>query len=155
MRAVYPRHTYCLEPDPRESPALHVSCGVWRLLLNYLFTMLVRTLFFAFPALAIATSGHAQGPATSEPSAPPAKPALIRSSRKLVSTQSVATAKTPVGTPSESPSPPATVAPPQRKAGPGRQPVPDQDTVSWLQIFLDENCESHDNGLFSVGTKQC
>jgi lipoprotein-anchoring transpeptidase ErfK/SrfK len=35
-------------------------------------------------------------------------------------------------------SPPATVAPPQRKAGPGGQPVPDQDTVSRLQIFLDE-----------------
>jgi Putative peptidoglycan binding domain len=101
--------------------------------------MLVRTLFFAFPALAIATSGHAQGPATSEPSAPPAKPALIRSSRKLVSTQSVASAKTPVGTPSESPSPPATVAPPQRNAGPAGQPVPDQDTVSRLQIFLDEH----------------
>src|SRR5260370_41503021 len=95
MRAVYPRHTYCLEPDPRESPALHVSCGVWRLLLNYLFTMLIRTLFFALPALAIAISGYTQVPAT--------------------------------------------VAPPQRNAGPGGQPVPDQDTVSRLQIFLDEH----------------
>ena len=78
-------------------------------------------------------------PATPEPSAPPANPAPIRSSRKLVPAQSVAAAKTPVGTPSESPSPPATVAPPQRKAGPGGQPVPDQDTVSRLQIFLDEH----------------
>jgi lipoprotein-anchoring transpeptidase ErfK/SrfK len=57
----------------------------------------------------------------------------------LVPAQSVAAAKTPVGTPSESPSPPATVVPPQRKAGPGGQPVPDQDTVSRLQIFLDEH----------------
>src|ERR1700692_500017 len=88
MRAVYPRHTYWLEPDPRESPALHVSCGVWRLLLNYLFTMLIRTLFFALPALAIATSGYAQVP---------------------------------------------------DRGGPGGQPVPDPDTVSRLQIFLDEH----------------
>ena len=35
--------------------------------------------------------------------------------------------------------PAATVAPPQRNAGPGGQPVPDQDTVSRLQIFLDEH----------------
>src|SRR5258707_10619162 len=95
--------------------------------------MLVRTLFFAFPALAIATSGHAQGPATSEPSAPPAKPALIRSSRKLVSTQNVATAKTPVGTSSESPSPPSTLAPPQLNAGPAGPPVPRQDTRNRLR----------------------
>src|SRR4029077_21039192 len=120
MRAVYPRHTHCLEPDPRESPTLHVSCGLWRLLLNYLFTMLIRTLFFALPALAIATSGYAQEPAT------PANPAAIRSSRKLVPAQGVAAAKPPVGTPSESPSPSATVAPPRS----GGQPVPDQDTVS-------------------------
>ena len=36
--------------------------------------MLIRALFFALPALAIATSGYAQVPATPEPSAPPAKP---------------------------------------------------------------------------------
>ena len=101
--------------------------------------MLIRTLFFALPALAIATSGYAQVPATPEPSAPPANPTPIRSSRKLVPAQIVAAAKTTVGTPSESPSPPATVAPPQRNAGPGGQPVPDQDTVSRLQIFLDEH----------------
>jgi lipoprotein-anchoring transpeptidase ErfK/SrfK len=95
--------------------------------------MLIRTLFFALPALAIATSGYAQVPAT------PANPTPIRSSRKLVPAQSVAAARTPVGTPSESPNPPATVAPAQRKAGPGGQPVPDQDTVSRLQIFLDEH----------------
>ena len=34
---------------------------------------------------------------------------------------------------------PATVAPPQRYGGPGGQPVPAQDTVSRLQIFLDEH----------------
>src|SRR5271165_4556993 len=94
MRGFYPRHTYCLEPDPRESPALHVSCALWRLLLNYLFTMLIRTLFFALPAFAIAISGYAQVPST--------------------------------------------VARPQRNGGPGGQPVPDQDTVSRLQMILDE-----------------
>src|SRR5271166_1207385 len=57
--------------------------------------MLIRTLFFALPALAIAISGYAQVPAT--------------------------------------------VARPQRNGGPGGQPVPDQDTVSRLQIFLDEH----------------
>ena len=57
--------------------------------------MLIRTLFFALPALAIAISGYAQVPAT--------------------------------------------VAPPQRNGGPGGQPAPDQDTVSRLQIFLDEH----------------
>ena len=97
--------------------------------------MLIRALFFALPALAIATSGYAQVPATSEPSAPPANPPPIRSSRKLVPAQSVAAAKTPVGTPSESPSPPATVAPPERKAGPGGQPVPDQDAVSRILYY--------------------
>src|ERR1700730_11236704 len=80
----------------------YVSSGVWRLLLNYLFTMLIRTLFFALPVLAIATSGYAQVPA------PLANPAPIESSRKLVPAQSVAAAKTAVGTPSESPSPSAT-----------------------------------------------
>ena len=126
-----------LTPENLPLSMFRVVCGGF--LLNYLFTMLIRTLFFALPALAIAISGYAQMPATPEPSAPPANPAPIRSSRKLVPAQSVAAAKTPVGTPSESPSPPATVAPPQRKAGPGGQPVPDQDTVSRLQIFLDEH----------------
>jgi lipoprotein-anchoring transpeptidase ErfK/SrfK len=37
------------------------------------------------------------------------------------------------------PSPAATVAPPQGKPGPSRQPVADQDTVTRLQIFLDEH----------------
>ena len=62
--------------------------------------------------LAAATSGYAQNPAAPEPSAPPANPA---------------------------PSPAATVAPPKGKPGPGGQPVADQDTVTRLQIFLDEH----------------
>ena len=37
------------------------------------------------------------------------------------------------------PSPAATAAPPQGKAGPTGQPVADQDTVTRLQIFLDEH----------------
>jgi len=99
--------------------------------------ILVLALFFALPALAIASSGYVQVPATSEPSAPPANPIPIRS--KLVPAQRVAAAKTPVGISSASPSPPARVAPPQNKADPGGQPVSDQDTVIRLQIFLDEH----------------
>src|SRR5271165_7599119 len=95
----------------------------------------VRALFFALPALAIASSGYVQVTAASEPTAPPVNPTPIRS--KLAPAQRVAAAKTPVGTPSESPSPPA--APPQNNAGPAGQPVPDQDTVIRLQIFLDEH----------------
>ena len=72
----------------------------------------IRTLFFALSALAMATSGYAQEPPTPEPSARPANPA---------------------------PSPAATVAPPQGKRRPGRQPVADQDTVTRVQIFLDEH----------------
>src|SRR5260370_42002645 len=79
--------------------------------------MLIRTPLLAFSALAIATSGYAQEPASR------VNPALIKSSGKLVPAQSGAAAKTPVGTPSASPSP---------------QPESDQDTVCRLQIFLDE-----------------
>ena len=104
-------------------------------MLNYLFTMLIRTFFFALLAFAIATSGYAQVPATAEPSTPPANPTPIKSSRNLVPAQSVAAAKTPIGTPSESPSPPVTVAPPQRNAGPGGQPVPDQDTENRSETY--------------------
>jgi lipoprotein-anchoring transpeptidase ErfK/SrfK len=78
------------------------------------FFRLVRALFFALPALAIASSGFAQ------------ELAPARSS-----------AKSPVGTPSESPAP--VVAPSQSNAVPGEQPVMDQDTVSRLQIFLDQH----------------
>jgi lipoprotein-anchoring transpeptidase ErfK/SrfK len=78
------------------------------------FFLLVRALFFALPALAIAGSGFAQ------------ELAPARSS-----------AKSPVGTPSESPGP--VVAPSQSNAAPGGQPVMDQDTVSRLQIFLDQH----------------
>src|SRR5260370_42311716 len=80
--------------------------------------MLIRTPLLAFSALAIATSGYAQEPASR------VNPAFIKSSGKLVPAQSGAAAKTPVGTPSESPSP---------------QPESDQDTVCRLQIFLDEH----------------
>ena len=76
-----------------------------------MFTILIRALYFALPALAIATSGYAQEPPTPEPSAP-ANPA---------------------------PSPRATIAPPQRNAGPGGQPVSDEDSTCRLQIFLDEH----------------
>jgi lipoprotein-anchoring transpeptidase ErfK/SrfK len=95
--------------------------------------MLIRTLFFAVPALAIAISGYAQLPA------PTPNPEPIRSSGDLVPAQNIAAAKTPAGTPRESPSPTATVAPPQLNTGPTGQPVPDQDTVTRLQIYLDEH----------------
>ena len=105
--------------------------------LKFCVFILVLALFFALPALAIASSGYVQVPATSEPSAPPANPIPIRS--KLGPAQRVAAAKTPVGISSASPSSPARVAPPQNKADPGGQPVSDQDTVIRLQIFLDEH----------------
>jgi lipoprotein-anchoring transpeptidase ErfK/SrfK len=72
----------------------------------------IRTFFFAVSALTMATSGYAKNPAAPEPSAPPASPA---------------------------PSLAATVALPQGRPGPGGQPVADQDTVTRLQIFLDEH----------------
>src|SRR5271165_6669028 len=112
----------------------YISYGSVKTSVKLRFLVFVRTLFFALPALAIATSGYAQEPAPSEHSTPPSNRAPIRA--KLVPAQSVAAAETPVGTPSESPSPP--VAPP-RNAGPVGQPVPDQDTVIRLQIFLDEH----------------
>jgi lipoprotein-anchoring transpeptidase ErfK/SrfK len=91
--------------------------------------MLIQTLLIALPALAIATSGYGHVPVT------PAIPAAIKSSRNLALAQSVAAAKTPVVTPT----PPTTAASPQPNAGSAGRPLPDQDTVSRLQIFLDEH----------------
>jgi lipoprotein-anchoring transpeptidase ErfK/SrfK len=106
-----------------------VCCGLKRLLLDYLCTMLIRTLFFALPVLAIATSGTSQVPAS------PANSSTIGGNREWLSSGSVAAAKIPVG----SPSPPTGMAPPQHNAGPAGQPALDQDTVCRLQIFLDEH----------------
>ena len=99
--------------------------------------MLIRIVLFALPTLAIATSGYAQGAATR--STAPASLAPIRSSLTLAPASNLASAQARTRTPSGSPSPQATVAPPQRNAGPGRQPVPDQETITRLQIFLDEH----------------
>ena len=46
---------------------------------------------------------------------------------------------TPVGTPSAAPSPSATAAPPQSNASPSNPVRQDQDTVTRLQIYLDEH----------------
>ena len=108
---------------------------LFRAFVNRLLIMLIRIVLFALPILAIATSGHAQGPATR--STPTASLAPIRLSLTLVLTSNVAPAQ--ARTPSGSPSPQATAAPPQRNAGPSRQPVPDQETITRLQIFLDEH----------------
>jgi lipoprotein-anchoring transpeptidase ErfK/SrfK len=89
-----------------------------------------RFLFFALSALTIAISGYAQTPVPAQDS-PPAT--LLR---PLTPLQRVAAVKTPIGTPSHSPSPPTTVATSPPIAG---QPLPDQDTVVRLQIYLDEH----------------
>jgi hypothetical protein len=92
--------------------------------------MLIRFFFFALSALAIATSGYAQAPVPSKDSPPTT---LIR---QLTPSQRIVAAKTRIGPPSESPSPSTTVPTSQPNAG---QPLPDQDTVVRLQIYLDEH----------------
>ena len=101
-----------------------------RLLLSYLLTMTIRFFFFAISALTIAISGYAQAPVPSEGSPPTT---LLR---QLTPTERLAAAKTRIAPPGESPSPPTTVPTSHPKAG---QPVPDQDTVVRLQIYLDEH----------------
>src|SRR5271166_2547691 len=49
----------------------YVSYGSVKASVKLSVFVLVRALFFALPALAIASSGYVQVPATSEPSAPP------------------------------------------------------------------------------------
>jgi len=56
-----------------------------------------------------------------------------------IATVGSAQTPTPVGTPSAPPSPSATVSPPQSGPSPIGQPAVDQDTVSRLQIYLDEH----------------
>jgi lipoprotein-anchoring transpeptidase ErfK/SrfK len=92
--------------------------------------MLKRSLFFALLILAIPTSLHAHGPAT-----------YSTSSRSPASTTASPAPRTDllaqIGTPSESLSVQARVAP--RQVDPGAQPAPDQETIARLQIFLDEH----------------
>jgi lipoprotein-anchoring transpeptidase ErfK/SrfK len=92
--------------------------------------MVFRMVFFTLAVLTIATSGYPQMPAG------PANPEPIRSSSKLVPIQGVSAVKP--GKPSVSPGPPVTVTPPQPGGGSEAQLAPDQDTVTRLQIFLDE-----------------
>ena len=99
-------------------------------MLSYLLTMTIRFFFFAISALTIAISGYAQAPVPSEGSPPTT---LLR---QLTPTERLAAAKTRIAPPGESPSPPTTVPTSHPKAG---QPVPDQDTVVRLQIYLDEH----------------
>src|ERR1700719_4087453 len=95
--------------------------------------MFIRIILFAFAASASANLGCAEMPATA------ADPASISPSEDLVSSQTIAAAETPVGTPSAAPSPSATGAPSQTKASPSKPVMQDQDTVTRLQIYLDEH----------------
>jgi lipoprotein-anchoring transpeptidase ErfK/SrfK len=95
--------------------------------------MFIRILFHIFSTLAIATIGFVPMSATA------ANHASVRSSHNFVSAQTVAAAETPSARPSTSPSSSAKDAPSQNSAGPSAQPVSDQDSVTRLQIYLDEH----------------
>src|ERR1700721_211866 len=95
--------------------------------------MFIRILFHIFSTLAIATIGFGPMPATA------ANPASIRSSHNFVSAQTVAAAETPAARPSTSPSSSVKDGSSQNNAGPSAQPVSDQDSVTRLQIYLDEH----------------
>ena len=90
--------------------------------------MFIRIMFLSFSALAIA------GPGSPPAVVAAANPALTQSSLRLAAIQTFAAA-TPVGTPGALP----TVSTSQGNADPSPQPSLDQDTVTRLQIYLDEH----------------
>ena len=85
--------------------------------------MLKRTLLFALLILAIPNSLHAHGPATYSTSSRSSAPVTDLSAQ--------------IGPPRDLLSVQARVA--SRQVGPGTQSVPDQETITRLQIFLDEH----------------
>ena len=87
------------------------------------FFMLKRTLLFALLILAIPNSLHAHGPATYSTSSRSSVPVTDLSAQ--------------IGPPRDLLSVQASVA--SRQVGPGTQSVPDQETITRLQIFLDEH----------------
>jgi lipoprotein-anchoring transpeptidase ErfK/SrfK len=95
--------------------------------------MFIRIILFAFAASVMANLGCAEMPATA------ASPASISSRENLVSSQAIAAAGTPVRTPSAAPSRSATEALSQANASPSNPLIQDQDTVTRLQIYLDEH----------------
>ncbi len=95
--------------------------------------MSIRIIFFSLSALAIAALGSPQVLAAGS------NPTLTQSDLKPTAIQSVAAAETPVETPGVSPTPPPASSTSKAGAGPSTQPLPDQDTVCRLQIYLDEH----------------
>lgn len=95
--------------------------------------MFIRIILCIFTASAIAATGYTPTPARA------ANPTLAGPGDNLLSAQTIAAAKTSVATPSASPSSSAKGTPSQNNVSPSGQPVPDQDTVTRLQIYLDEH----------------
>jgi lipoprotein-anchoring transpeptidase ErfK/SrfK len=95
--------------------------------------MFIRIILFALAASAIGDLGRAETPATA------ANPASISSGESLGSSQTIAAAGTPVKTPSAPPSRSTTGTSPQANASPSNPLIQDQDTVTRLQIYLDEH----------------
>jgi lipoprotein-anchoring transpeptidase ErfK/SrfK len=98
-----------------------------------IFAMSIRIVFFSLSALTIAALGSSQVLAGAS------NPTLTQSSLKPPAIQTVAAAETPVATPGVSPIPSPASSTSKGSAGPSTQPLPDQDTVCRLQIYLDEH----------------
>jgi lipoprotein-anchoring transpeptidase ErfK/SrfK len=94
--------------------------------------MFIRIILFAFAVSVIANLSCAEMPTMA------ANPVGMSSRENLVSSQTIAAAETPVGTPSAAPRPSATGAPSPTNASPSNPVIQDQDTVTRLQIYLDE-----------------
>jgi lipoprotein-anchoring transpeptidase ErfK/SrfK len=95
--------------------------------------MFIRVICFFLAALAIASLGSPQSLVAAPSHAP------IQSSPTSAANQTVAPAETPVGTPSASPNPTPAVSTSQGNPSSFPQPLLDQDTVTRLQIYLDEH----------------
>jgi lipoprotein-anchoring transpeptidase ErfK/SrfK len=101
--------------------------------------MPIRRLFFAVLAFAIAISGYARGPDFSADLAPSRNTTPGGSDRKWMSSQSFAAAKSTDGVSGRLSRSPAAVATSRHNNVAAGNPSLDQDTVSRLQIFLDEH----------------
>ncbi len=107
--------------------------------LRSLFTVRTQALLFTLFALAIVTPGYSQTPATQGPSATQTITPPTTSPTESPPVQNAGAPTPPAGMPSGSPRLPTVGAPRRRTLGSAGQPPLDRDTVTRLQIFLDEN----------------